>query len=46
MPKRTVDVYEVRGQTMKRKGVVFEGGPEESAVKLVDALRKEGVLKN
>ena len=46
MPKRAVEIHEVKGQAMTRKGIIFEGSPEESAGKLVDALRKEGVLKN
>lgn len=45
-PKRSVDVVEVKGQTMTRKGVIFDGTPEESATKLVDALKKEGVIRN
>jgi electron transfer flavoprotein beta subunit len=46
IPNRSVEVVEVKGQAMTRKGVIFDGTPEESARKLVDALRKEGVFKN
>ncbi len=46
MPRRAVEVLEIKGQTMTRKGVIFEGTPEESGKKLTDALRKAGVLKN
>jgi len=34
----------MKAQAMARKRVVFEGPPEETAKKLVDALAAEGVL--
>jgi electron transfer flavoprotein beta subunit len=37
-------VLSMKAQAMTRKRVVFEGGPEETAKKLVDALASEGVL--
>jgi len=37
-------VASMKAQTMARKKVVFEGTPEESARKLVEALAAEGVL--
>ncbi len=37
-------VTSMKAQAMARKKVVFEGTPEESAKKLVDALAAEGVL--
>jgi electron transfer flavoprotein alpha/beta subunit len=37
-------VVGMKAQAMARKNVVFEGTPEETAKKLVDALASEGVL--
>jgi electron transfer flavoprotein beta subunit len=37
-------VMGMKAQSMSRKKVVFEGGPEDTAKKLVDALGLEGVL--
>jgi hypothetical protein len=34
----------MKAQAMARKKVIFEGAPEETAKKLVDALASEGVL--
>jgi len=34
----------MKAQAMARKRVVFEGPPEETAKKLIDALAAEGVL--
>ncbi len=44
VPPVRVTVTEVQVQALSRKKVVFEGSPEESSKKLVDALRREGVL--
>jgi electron transfer flavoprotein beta subunit len=46
VPRRAVEVLEIKGQKMTRKGVIFEGTPDESAKKLTETLRNEGVLKN
>ncbi|MDA4114049.1 MAG: electron transfer flavoprotein subunit beta/FixA family protein [Thaumarchaeota archaeon] len=43
-PQGGVRVVEIKVQSMSRKRVIFEGNPEESALKLVEALRKEGVI--
>lgn len=43
-PPARVHVTEMKAVSMNRKRVVFEGPPEESAAKLLEALRKEGVL--
>jgi electron transfer flavoprotein beta subunit len=43
-PQAAVKVLQVAAQPVNRKRVVFEGPPEESAQKLLDALRKEGVI--
>jgi len=37
-------VREMKAQAMARKRVLYEGLPEETAKKLVDALAAEGVL--
>ncbi|HUI86934.1 MAG TPA: electron transfer flavoprotein subunit beta/FixA family protein [Nitrososphaerales archaeon] len=37
-------VLDTRVQSMNRKKVVFEGAPEETATKLLDALKAEGVI--
>ena len=37
-------IVTMKAQAMARKKVVFEGPPEETAKKLVDALASEGVL--
>ena len=44
VPPVRVTVTEVQVQALSRKKVVFEGSPEESSKKLVDALRRDGVL--
>lgn len=43
-PQNGAKVIDVRVQPVNRKKVVFEGQAEEVAQKLVDALRKEGVI--
>jgi electron transfer flavoprotein beta subunit len=43
-PLAAVKVLEVTAQPVNRKRVIYEGAPEESAQKLLDALRKEGVI--
>jgi electron transfer flavoprotein beta subunit len=43
--KTGYSVREVVAQTVERKKIIFEGNPEETARKLIDALRKEGVIK-
>ncbi len=35
----------IRAQSVERKKVIFEGPPEETARKLLDALKREGVVK-
>jgi electron transfer flavoprotein beta subunit len=42
-PKRSVSVAETTLQSVDRKKVIFEGSPEETSQKLLEALRKEGV---
>jgi electron transfer flavoprotein beta subunit len=44
VPLTSVKVLEVAAQSVNRKRVVYEGPPEESAQKLLDVLRKEGVI--
>jgi electron transfer flavoprotein beta subunit len=44
LPGVAVEVVDVVGQPMTRKQVIFEGAPEETARKLVEALRKEGAI--
>ena len=41
-----VSVLSMSAHSTSRKHVMIEGGPEEAAGKLIDALAKEGVLKN
>jgi electron transfer flavoprotein beta subunit len=43
-PQVVSKVLDVAVQSVNRKKVLFEGPPEESAQKLLDALRKEGVI--
>jgi electron transfer flavoprotein beta subunit len=43
-PKAGVVVGAVAVQSVDRKRVVFEGPPEETASKLIEALRKEGAI--
>ena len=43
-PAPLVNVAEVKAQAVARKKILFEGTPEDSAQKLVDVLRKEGVI--
>jgi electron transfer flavoprotein beta subunit len=44
-PPRVVQVLDVKVQSMSRKNVIFEDPPDEAAEKLVEALRREGVVK-
>ena len=44
-PAKLVSTLELKVQSMNRKKVIFEGPPEETAKKLVDALASEGVLR-
>jgi electron transfer flavoprotein beta subunit len=44
-PGVQVKVVDVSAQTVSRKKIIFEGAPDQTARQLVDALRKEGVLK-
>ena len=44
-PDTGVRVLDVAAQPVNRKRVIFEAPPEEAARKLVDALKREGVLK-
>jgi len=44
IPQAQVRVTDVQVQALSRKRVVFEGTPEEGSRKLVEALRKDGVL--
>jgi len=37
-------VTDMKAQAMARKKIVFEGAPDETAKKLLDALASEGVL--
>jgi len=43
-PQVTLKVLDVAAQSVNRKKVIYEGPPEESARKMFDALRKEGVI--
>jgi electron transfer flavoprotein beta subunit len=43
-PQSAVKVVAVTVQAVDRKKVLYEGPPQESAQKLLDALRKEGVV--
>ena len=43
-PDTGVEILDVSEQPANRKRVLFEGPPEESAAKLVGALKQEGVL--
>jgi electron transfer flavoprotein alpha/beta subunit len=43
-PETGMEVLDVTQQPANRKKVVLEGPPEEAARRLVDALKKEGVL--
>jgi len=43
-PQSAGTVVDTRVQSMNRKRVVIEGAPEESAQKLLDALKSEGVI--
>jgi electron transfer flavoprotein beta subunit len=45
LPETSIEVLEVTGQSVARKRVIFEGSPDETARKLVDALRLEGVVR-
>ena len=44
-PPRLVTTVGMTAHAMSRKRVIFEGGPEATSRKLVEALRSEGVLK-
>ena len=44
-PARSATTVGMTAHAMSRKRVIFEGSPEETARKLVEALRSEGVLK-
>jgi electron transfer flavoprotein beta subunit len=44
VPPVRVTVTDVQAQALSRKRVVFEGSPEESSKKLVDALRRDGTI--
>ena len=44
VPPVRVTVTDVQVQALSRKRVVFEGSPEESSKKLVDALRRDGTI--
>ncbi len=44
-PPRLVTTVAMNAQSMSRKRVIFEGTPEETAKKMLDALIGEGVLK-
>ncbi|QQG49211.1 MAG: electron transfer flavoprotein subunit beta/FixA family protein [archaeon] len=43
--ERAAQVTGMRVQQVSRKHVIFEGAPEEAAKKLLEALRKDGVLQ-
>ncbi|MDA4122280.1 MAG: electron transfer flavoprotein subunit beta/FixA family protein [Thaumarchaeota archaeon] len=43
-PEAAVRVLDTTAQSMSRKKILFEGSPEESASKLLEALKSEGVL--
>jgi electron transfer flavoprotein beta subunit len=43
-PKKRLEIRETNVQSMNRKKVVFEGAPAETAQKLLNALRAEGVI--
>jgi electron transfer flavoprotein alpha/beta subunit len=43
-PETGMEVLEVALQSVDRKRVLLEGPPEEAARKLIDALKREGVL--
>lgn len=43
-PASSVKVIDTKALSMDRKRVIIEGSPEEAAMKLVDALRDEGVI--
>jgi len=45
VPPHSVMTIAMNAQTMSRKRVIFEGTPEETAKKMLDALSTEGVLK-
>jgi electron transfer flavoprotein beta subunit len=42
-PQGRVRVMDIKVQSMNRKKVIFEGTPEESVRKLIEALQKEGM---
>jgi len=44
-PPRLVTTVGMTAHAMSRKRMIFEGGPEATSRKLVEALRSEGVLK-
>ena len=44
VPPVRVTVTDVQAQALSRKRVVFEGYPEESSKKLVDALSSDGTI--
>jgi len=43
-PEAAIKVLDIAAQSMSRKKVLFEGSPEESSGKLLEALKSEGVL--
>jgi electron transfer flavoprotein beta subunit len=43
-PETGMEILDVTVQSANRKRVLFDGSPDEAAKKLVDALKKEGVL--
>jgi electron transfer flavoprotein beta subunit len=43
-PNAIVQVSRITPLSMNRKGVIFEGSPEECAEKLIESLKKDGVL--
>jgi electron transfer flavoprotein beta subunit len=43
-PQASARVIDVVVQSVNRKRVIYEGGAEESSQKLLDSLRKEGVI--
>jgi len=44
-PQNSAKVLDVRVQPVNRKKIVFEGQADEVAQKLIEALRKEGVVR-
>jgi electron transfer flavoprotein alpha/beta subunit len=43
-PETGVEVLDVTLQPVNRKRVLLEGSPEEAAKRLIESLRREGVL--